>query len=83
MSYLKEDYFNLRERVGWNHEKDKWSSSLWAAINIVAPGVSYIPLDFIPTIYLHNQRSENLFKSMGFIKVNETKREKSYELDFR
>lgn len=34
----------------------------------------------IPAIYKYNKRSQNLFKSLGFIEVKENNTEKSYEL---
>jgi RimJ/RimL family protein N-acetyltransferase len=36
---------------------------------------------YIPEIYLYNNRSQNLFTSMGFIEVNKNDIEKSYELN--
>jgi len=36
----------------------------------------------IPTIYLHNHRSENLFKSMGFVEVKKNETEKSFQLSY-
>jgi RimJ/RimL family protein N-acetyltransferase len=36
---------------------------------------------YIPEIYLYNNRSQNLFISMGFIEVNKNDIEKSYELN--
>ncbi|MCB2290545.1 GNAT family N-acetyltransferase [Clostridium sp. CS001] len=36
---------------------------------------------YIPEIYLYNNRSQNLFISMGFIEVNKNNIEKSYELN--
>ena len=36
---------------------------------------------YIPKIYLYNNRSQNLFASMGFIEVNKNDTEKSYELN--
>lgn len=35
---------------------------------------------FIPVIYTYNERSQNLFKAMGFVEVNSNDREKAYEL---
>ena len=34
----------------------------------------------IPTIYTYNERSQNLFKSMGFVEVNSNDKEKTFEL---
>jgi RimJ/RimL family protein N-acetyltransferase len=35
---------------------------------------------YIPAIYTYNERSQNLFKSMGFVEVNSNDREKTFEL---
>jgi RimJ/RimL family protein N-acetyltransferase len=35
---------------------------------------------FIPSIYVYNIRSQNLFKSLGFVEVSSTDKEKSFEL---
>lgn len=35
---------------------------------------------YIPSIYVYNIRSQNLFKSMGFIEVSSDDKEKSFEL---
>lgn len=34
----------------------------------------------IPAIYVYNERSQNLFKSMGFNEINSNDKEKTYEL---
>lgn len=34
----------------------------------------------IPAIYTYNERSQNLFKAMGFLEVNSNDKEKTYEL---
>lgn len=34
----------------------------------------------VPSIYLYNNRSENLFVSLGFIEINKNEKEKSFEL---
>lgn len=34
----------------------------------------------VPSIYLYNNRSENLFVSLGFIEVSKNEKEKSFEL---
>ena len=37
----------------------------------------------IPTIYKYNDRSRNLFKSFGFVKVAENEKEESYQLELK
>lgn len=34
----------------------------------------------VPSIYLYNSRSENLFTSLGFVEVSKNEKEKSFEL---
>jgi RimJ/RimL family protein N-acetyltransferase len=35
---------------------------------------------YIPAIYTYNERSQNLFKAMGFVEVRSNDKEKTYEL---